>query len=118
MAVLAGVVLLAVALTAGAVALGLLALFTVMDPEDGADASAVVALVVAAAVAAGIILLGLRQLRGQRRLVLFLRRFGLAEATEAVSVAIATAMGRSWRVVTLDDAEIAPVGVRSSTRRS
>lgn len=31
---------------------------------------------------------------------------------------VATAMGRSWRVVTLDDAEIAPVGVRPSTRRS
>lgn len=56
-------------------------------------------------------LLGLRLVRGSRRLVLFLRRFGYADATHALTVAALTTMGRSWRLVTLDDAAIAPVGV-------
>ncbi|WP_369160016.1 hypothetical protein [Candidatus Thiodiazotropha sp. LNASS1] len=53
--------------------------------------------------------LGLRLIRGRRRLVLFLRRFGYDEATEALSFAAASAMGQRWRLVTLDDSEVAPV---------
>ena len=109
--VLVAVLLLALALLAGAVALVLLALY-VTSPD-----------VFPAAIAlstAGLIsmMLGLRLLRGRRRLVLFLRRFRLTEATEAVTVALATAMGRSWRVVTLDDTQTPPIGVPPSIRRS
>lgn len=116
--VLVAVSLLAVALVAGAVSVVMLVLLTVEAPEAGADPSGVAVLVAALAVAVVGMFLGLRLLRGKRRLVLFLRRFGLAEATEAVTVAVTTAMGRSWRVVTLDDDEISPVGVPTSTRRS
>src|SRR4051794_15257125 len=50
---------------------------------------------------------GLRLLRGQRRLVLFLRRFGYGEATKAATFAATKTIGRSWRLVTLDDAAVA-----------
>lgn len=60
---------------------------------------------------------GVRLIRGARNLVLFLRRFGYSEATRAVTFAASGALGRSWRVVTLDDGAIAPVGVASGTRR-
>jgi hypothetical protein len=53
---------------------------------------------------------GIRLLRGDRRLVLFLRRFGHTGATHAATIATASIGGR-WRLVTLDDAQIAPVGV-------
>lgn len=53
--------------------------------------------------------LGILLIRGRRRLVLFLRRFGDSEATHAVTVAT-RCIGRSWRLVTLDDARIASVG--------
>ncbi|MET0027304.1 MAG: hypothetical protein ABW101_06670 [Candidatus Thiodiazotropha sp.] len=53
--------------------------------------------------------LGLRLIRGRRQLVLFLRRFGYDEATAAVSFAAASSMGQRWRLVTLDDNQIAPV---------
>jgi hypothetical protein len=62
-------------------------------------------------------LVGLRLVRGSRRLVLFLRRFGYADATQALTVAALTTMGRSWRLVTLDDAAIAPVGVSGGTAK-
>jgi hypothetical protein len=54
--------------------------------------------------------LGVRLVRGRRRLVLFLRRFGHTAATHAATVAAASIGGR-WRLVTLDDAQIVPVGV-------
>ena len=60
---------------------------------------------------------GLRLLRGQRRLVLFLRRFGYGDATKAATFAAAKTIGRSWRLVTLDDASVAPLGVPTGTRR-
>jgi len=53
--------------------------------------------------------LGIKLVRGRRRQALFLRRFGYDEATEALSFAVTTAMGRRWRLVTLDDNEIAPI---------
>jgi hypothetical protein len=54
--------------------------------------------------------LGVRLMQGRRRLVLFLRRFGYTAATHAATVAAASIGGR-WRLVTLDDAQIVPVGV-------
>ena len=59
---------------------------------------------------------GLWLVRGKRRLVLFLRKFGFTGATQAVTFAVVNALGRSWRLVTLDDAEVAPVGARSGMR--
>jgi hypothetical protein len=48
--------------------------------------------------------------------VLFLRRFGYDDATGAVTFAVTRTIGNTWRLVTLDDAEIAPLGVATSTR--
>src|SRR5215813_5863108 len=56
------------------------------------------------------LVLGVRLVRGRRRLVLFLRRFGHSAATHAATVAAASIGGR-WRLVTLDDAQIVPIGV-------
>jgi hypothetical protein len=53
---------------------------------------------------------GRRLVRRSRRLVLFLRRFGYSEATHALTFAALTTIGGSWRLVTLDDAAVAPVG--------
>ncbi len=53
--------------------------------------------------------LGIRIVRGRRRMALFLRRFGYDDATRALSFAVTTAMGQRWRLVTLDDEEIAPI---------
>jgi hypothetical protein len=61
--------------------------------------------------------LGLRLLRGRRRLVLFLRRFGFDDATRAVSFAATKAIGRSWRLVTLDDDRVRAVGGATGPRR-
>jgi hypothetical protein len=59
---------------------------------------------------------GLSLVRRGRTLVLFLRRFGYDDAQSAVTFAVNSTIGRSWRVVTLDDAEIAAVGVPTGTR--
>lgn len=59
---------------------------------------------------------GLSLVRKGRTLVLFLRRFGYDDAQSAVTYAVTNTIGRSWRVVTLDDAEIAAVGVPTGTR--
>lgn len=63
------------------------------------------------------LVIGLRLLRGTRKLVLFLRRFGYGEATQAITFAAAKTIGRSWRLVTLDDAAVAPLGVAAAARR-
>ncbi len=63
------------------------------------------------------LVVGIRLIRGKRKLVLFLRRFGYNEATSAITFATAKTTGRSWRLVTLDDAAIAPLGVATGTRR-
>jgi len=55
--------------------------------------------------------LGIRLLRGRRSSALFLRRFGFTDATAALSTAVARSLGRRWRLVTLDDSKVAPVGV-------
>ncbi len=62
------------------------------------------------------LMMGPRLLRGERKLVLFLRRFGYADATRAVTFAAAKTVGGSWRLVTLDDKEIAPLGIPAGTR--
>lgn len=58
---------------------------------------------------------GLHLLRGRRGTVLWLRRFGYGEATHVVSSAL-DYIGRSWRVVTLDDAATEAVGVAAGLR--
>lgn len=63
-----------------------------------------------------LIRLGLRIARGRRRLVLFLRRFGFKDASEALTYAVGTAMGRNWRLVTLDDGDTGAVGSSSLSR--
>ena len=63
------------------------------------------------------LILGRRLLRGERELVLFLRRFGYDEATKAVTYAAIKTVGGSWRLVTLDDKEIAPLGVPTGPLR-
>ena len=60
---------------------------------------------------------GLRILRGERQVVVFLRRFGFDDATSAVTSAASSSMGRWWRLVTLDDDEVSAIGVDASTRR-
>ncbi len=60
---------------------------------------------------------GRRLIQGKRRLVLFLRRFGFHKASQALTFAVSCAFGRRWRLVTLDDAEIAPLGVSLGKRR-
>lgn len=68
-------------------------------------------LAVLAVLLVGAPLLGFRLVRGSRRLVLFLRRFGYTEATHALTFCVLTTIGGSWRLATLDDAAVAPVGV-------
>ncbi len=71
---------------------------------------------IATVIAIILIIPGRRLIRGTRRLVLFLRRFGFVDATQALTFALATAIGKSWRVVTLDDTQVAPVGVKGGAR--
>src|SRR6186713_2948279 len=52
---------------------------------------------------------GRRLIRGRRSAVLFLRRFGYRGSMEAVTFAVARTIGTSWRLVTLDDEQIASV---------
>ena len=61
-------------------------------------------------------LAGSRLVRGRRQLVVFLRRFGFTPATKALSFTVGGSVGRGWRLVTLDDHQVAPVGVRTRTR--
>ena len=76
------------------------------------------ALVISSAVALMAPALGELVFSFQRRTALFLRRFRQAEPTRALGFAINGAIGRSWRLVTLDDSEILPVGVRKGARRA
>lgn len=55
--------------------------------------------------------LGLRMLRGRRQSALFLRRFGFSDATRVLSGAVSRGLGRRWRLITLDDLQVVPVGV-------
>jgi hypothetical protein len=60
---------------------------------------------------------GLWLVRRDRGVVLFLRRFRYDDATRVVSFAVSTAIGSRWRIVTLDDAEITPMGASEAARR-
>lgn len=62
--------------------------------------------------------LGVQLLRGRRRLVLFLRRFGYADATRALSFAATNAIGGSWRLVTLDDDMVRGIGGSTAPRKA
>src|SRR3954464_4418294 len=59
---------------------------------------------------------GRRLVRGHRSSVLFLRRFGFDGSMQVVTYAVAKSIGVNWRLVTLDDEEIAPVGVDTTSR--
>lgn len=73
--------------------------------------------IIAAITSAACLFFGRKLMRGKRRLVLFLRRFGFHQASQALTFAVSSAFGRRWRLVTLDDAEIAPMGVPPGKRR-
>jgi len=75
-----------------------------------------VAGVVGAALLVLALTVGLRLLRHGRTLILFLRRFRDADAIGALSTAAAGSVGGSWRVVTLDDGRIRPLGAPAGTR--
>ena len=62
-------------------------------------------------------LLGRRLVRRRRKTVLFLRRFGYDDATRAI-LAATESVGRTWRVVTLDDSSIQPVEAAPRLRRT
>jgi hypothetical protein len=96
-------------------------LFIVFAGEADAgniDQDALTQLLVLTLVAGSCLTVGLRLRRGKRRLVLFLRRFGFEGSSRAVTFAVGTALGRRWRLVTLDDAKLAPVGVSTVARRA
>ena len=59
---------------------------------------------------------GRRLVRGRRSTVLFLRRFGYRGSMEAVTFAVVRTIGKTWRLVTLDDEAIAAVGVAPTSR--
>jgi hypothetical protein len=59
-------------------------------------------------VAVGCVFGGYKLIQGRRRVVLFLRRFGFEGSSRALSYAVRTALGRGFRIVTLDDAHLAP----------
>ena len=87
------------------------------DPFSGVPVGDIVVVwAISTPIAIGAILSGLRLVRRNRRLVLFLRRFGHGEARRAITFAVVGTIGESWRVVTLDDAAMAPVGVAPATR--
>lgn len=73
--------------------------------------------VISTLIATVCISVGMRLVRGERRLVLFLRRFGNDDATRAVTFAAAKTVGGSWRLVTLDDERIAALGISAVTLR-
>lgn len=90
------------------------------DPWPAADVPVreiILAWAVTTPLAIGGVRIGLRLLRRHRTMVLFLRRFGYDAAQSAVTFAVLRTIGADWRVVTLDDAEMVPIGVAGGTRR-
>ena len=86
-------------------------------PADMPVPEIILAWAVLTPLAIGGVRIGLRLLRRHRTMVLFLRRFGYDAAQSAVAFAVLRTIGADWRVVTLDDAEMAPIGVADGTRR-
>lgn len=100
----------------GLVYLVVLQLTDSVDPSDQDKAALYTAWCAVAAVIG--LWAGLRLLRGRRRIVLFLRRFGYMDATRAVSFAATTALGGVWRLVTFDDEMARGVGGSTAPRRA
>ncbi|MEJ2453500.1 MAG: hypothetical protein P8103_05020 [Candidatus Thiodiazotropha sp.] len=96
------------------------AAMSILAPSAGfpdLDSEQVAIFLGAAVIAVVGLTLGLKLIRGRRRLVLFLRRFGYDQATKVLSFAATSAMGQRWRLATLDDNEIAPVlGIKTRGR--
>jgi hypothetical protein len=111
-------------LVTGMVALGLAAFVGPLllpglngwSDEERPDAARVTAVCLLVAMVS--LALAVRLLRGRRRLVLFLRRFGFADATSTVTFAAANVIGRSWRLVTLDDERVRALGGSAGPRRA
>ncbi|MFS8096209.1 hypothetical protein LFM09_03630 [Lentzea alba] len=103
----------------GLIGLVYLVAMQVTDSVDSSDRTKV-ALYTAWCVVAAFagLLIGLQLLRGRRQLVLFLRRFGYADATRALSFAATNAIGGSWRLVTLDDDMVKGVGGSAAPRKA
>ena len=87
----------------------LLAIFTLIS-EGHLDDSGPMYFIAALLTFVGIPL-GRRMLRGRRKLVLYLRKFGFTSSTNVLTYAISTAVGKSWRLVTLDDSVTEPLRV-------
>ena len=91
-----------------------------IDIADGRAFTAQVWLTAWVATAACILLRfrgrGLRLVRGARTSVLFLRRFGYTDATRAVTFAVTKTVGRTWRLVTLDDEQTAALGIPAAPK--
>lgn len=85
-------------------------------PDDLPVRDVLLVWAIATPLAIGGVRLGLRLVRRHRTLVLFLRRFGYDDAQDAVTFAVLRTIGPSWRIVTLDDAEMTPIGVASAPR--
>ena len=84
--------------------------------EDVPVREVLLAWAIATPLAIGGVRIGLRLVRRNRTLILFLRRFRDDDAQQAVTFAVLRTIGSSWRVVTLDDAEMAPIGVAAAPR--
>jgi hypothetical protein len=103
----------------GLVVLVYLVMLEATNSVDRSDTEEAALCTVLSAVAAVLGLwLGVRLLRGRRRIVLFLRRFGYVDATRAVSFAATTALGGVWRLVTFDDEMARGVGGSTTPRRA
>ena len=91
-----------------------------LEIRDGRVITAQTLLTVWGAAAACILLRcrgrGLRLVRGGRTSVLFLRRFGYTDATRAVTFAVLKTIGRTWRLVTLDDTQIEALGIPAAPK--
>lgn len=119
---LLGAVLIVLGLGAAAVPvlLGVLVALNALfgdEPVEPLDDEGTTQLVVLCIVALAGLVVGLRLVRGRRRIAVFLRRFRFADATATVTYALGTAVGRGWRLITLDDAAVAPVGVTPRQHR-
>lgn len=110
---LIGLVALVLAVTFGIATVA----YVLGDNEEPLQTGEVLFLIGSAAAAVIGLWLGIRVLRGRRRLALFLRKFGFSDATEVLSFAVGSAMGDQWRLATLDDTETEPVGVAGGGKR-
>lgn len=112
----AGSVLRVLALTAvwPVIALTVGATWWMFGSEPDRPPGSVVPLWLIAVVVTGAMsVLGSRLQAGNRRMVLYLRRFGDTDATGTVTAAVAR-IGGYWRVVTLDDGRVTALGARGS----